>query len=334
MVNRTRRVWHVRPALLLLAWAVLAGTPAAAEATVTRGTLAPELDGRALSTNRSVLLAPLRGRMVLLEFFGTDCPHCKRMAPRMNAIHKRYAGRGMAVIGLTPDSRQKAQVFRRAYDVRHGIALAPMDTLRTYGVTEYPLGLLIAPNGRVLWRGRIERLTDRVIAAYMNRVKVLPTAPPAFTLVRDALRHRRFGEAEQSLDRLRSCDGLDSESCQFVLRTLEWIAWHEKVSQRAAAKDEERERWHMAYATYTELEQAYVGTDVGTHASRAKARLLADPNRAAEIRAAAALSQARRLGRWQPKARQVELLRPVAKVHAGTGAGAEAGRLIQLLTKR
>lgn len=307
--------------------------PGAASSTVTRGALAPELDARDLRTDNSVLLAPLRGRMVLLQFFGTDCPHCQRMAPRMNAIHDGFRARGLAVIGLTPDARPKAERFRHRYRVRHGVALAPMDTLRQYAVTEYPLGILVAPNGRVLWRGRMERLTDRVLEAYLGRVKILPDAPPTLTLVRDALRHRRYGEAERSLDRLRACAGLDAGACRFVVDALDWIAWHQASAFQAAAEDEQRGRWFMAWRAYAELETAYAGGPGGLRAAQAKDRLMQDPDRAGAIRAEQALTGARRLGRWQTRARQIELLRPVADTYQGTAAGREAAALIRLLTQ-
>nr|MDJ0976070.1 hypothetical protein [Planctomycetota bacterium] len=253
--------------------------------------------------------------------------------PRMNAIHDTYAPRGLAVIGLTPDARDKALRFRDAYRLRHGVALAPMDTLREYAVKEYPLGVLIAPNGRVLWRGRLERLTDRVIDAYLGRVKILPAAPPTFTLVRDALRHRRYGEAERSLDRLRACSGLERNACRFVLDALDWIVWHKESTFRAAADDEQRSRWFMAWRTYAELETSYAGSPEAARAAKEKARLMEDAGRANEIRAGHALSEARRLGRWQPRARQIELLRPVVDTYRGTTAAGEAAGIIRLLTQ-
>ena len=325
MVMRRPRLW-----MLAAAATVMLGGPAPVGATpITRGTRAPELDARDITTNRNVVLGALRGRMVLLEYFGTACPHCQGMVPRLNSIHDRYRARGLVVLGLTPDSRDKTLRFRRAYEVRHALATAPMDTLREYGVKEYPLGFLISPDGRVLWRGRMERLTDRVLNVYLQRVKILPSAPPAFTLVRDALRTQRFGEAESSLERLRSCAGIDDASCRFVLGTLDWITWHKERAFTRAREDERRGRWHMAFESYAELEISYAGSDTAAGAAEAKARLLSDATRAREIRSGAALTQARRLGRWQPVSRQRELLRPIVAEFPGTAAAREAARLLR-----
>ena len=321
MVTRKRLV-------LSLGIVLVATLPLPADAAVTRGVRAPELDARDVATNRNVLLSPLRGRMVLLEFFGTACPHCQRSAPRMNAIHDRYRARGLVVVGLSPDSRDELLRFRGRFGVRHALAQAPMDTLREYGVGTYPLGFLISPDGRVLWRGKLERLTNRVIEAYLGRVQILPTTPPTFPLVRDALRHGRYGEAERSLARLRSCTGIDESSCSFVLRTLAWIEWHKQRGFANAAQDVQRGQWFDAYQTYRELEAAYLGDEAASKAAAERTSLLADPRRQRDVQAWSALSEARRLGRWQSPARVAELLTPVINRFAGTGAAMEASRLL------
>jgi peroxiredoxin len=46
-------------------------------------------------------LASLRGRVVLIRFFtGTECPHCSKTAPALNALHREFGERGLVVIGV------------------------------------------------------------------------------------------------------------------------------------------------------------------------------------------------------------------------------------------
>ena len=314
---------------------LLLGLPArAAEAAVARGHRAPEIDGRAIDSHASVLLASLRGRCVLLEFFGTECPHCHRLAARMNAIHARYAERGLSVLAVSPDASDAITRYGREYHVRHALARVPMDTLLTYDVTAYPLGVLIAPDGRILWTGKLERLTDQVLDAYLARVRILPEAPRAFAHLEAALRTGAYGAVERELDRLRTCRRLDRGDCNFVLSTLAWIDWQRKGAWEHAADDEQRARYAMAYQTYRELEATYADTETAVRAQAAAARLLEDAGRAREIHAQAALERARRAGRWQTAAQQLALLRPVAREHAGTRAASEALQLIRRLTPK
>ena len=303
-------------------------TPAA-RASVVRGMPAPEIDARAVDSDASVLLQGLRGRCVLLEFFGTECPHCLRLAPRMNELHARYASRGLTVLGVSSDSPASIARFVREQGVRHAVARVVLDVLRAYEVTSYPLGLLIAPDGRVLWRGSFDRLTDRVLDAYLARVRVLPDVPPSFAYLQTRLAAEAYGAVERDLDRLRACRRLDERDCAFVLATLAWIDWQRQQAWAHAAEDERQGRWMDAHETYAALEVSYAGTETATRAQAARGRLLLEAGRAREIRAWLALERARRAGRWQPSERARSLLEAVASQHPGTTAAGEASALIR-----
>jgi len=207
-----------------------------------------------------------------------------------------------------------------------------MDALRQYAVREYPLGLLIAPDGRVLWRGKPQRLTDRVLDAYLRRVRVLPTTPPSFTHLHADLRAGRYGAVERALESRRTCRPLEDADCRFILDALAFVAWQREQAWARAAEDERRGRYHSACVTYAELAAAHAGTPVAQRATRARERLLQDPDRAREVLAWEALAQARRQGRWQGAAKEIRNLRSVLDRHGGTGAAREAGALIQILS--
>ena len=100
-----------------------------------------------------------------------------------------------------------------------------MDALRQYTVKDYPLGLLISPDGRVLWRGTLERLSDRVIDAYRARVRLLPPVPRSCADVGAALQAGRYGEVERALEPRRACRPSADPDCVFVQEALGYVAW-------------------------------------------------------------------------------------------------------------
>jgi thiol-disulfide isomerase/thioredoxin len=311
---------------------LLLGRPAAA-GPVVRGARAAEIDARDVDDGRAVSLHDHRGRALLLAFVGTACPHCQRLVPRLDDIAARHAAAGLDVLVVTPDARTDALAFRRDRHLLPRLALVPPDTLRAYAVDAYPLGVLVAPDGRVLFRGDPARLTDRVLKVYLSRVRILPRAPPAFVAQAAALRAGRYGAVGRDLERLRACPGLDVADCRFVRDALAWIAWQRQGAWAHASEDERRGRWAMAWETYGEIESAHAGTEDAARAARARAALAADPARARAIRADLALERARRAGRWQPAKTAAALLRVVVHEHPGSEAAAEAARLIAVLSR-
>ena len=98
---------------LLLAFLLAGLTYAASTHAANPGTPAPPF---ALSTasGETVALAALRGRVVYVDFWASWCAPCRRSFPWMNAMQARYAGEGLAVVGVNVDKRRAdAQRFLR-----------------------------------------------------------------------------------------------------------------------------------------------------------------------------------------------------------------------------
>lgn len=65
------------------------------------------------SDGKMIDLADFRGKVVLLEMMRTDCPHCQKIAPLLEQINKKYAGKVQVLTILNPpDSPQTVQAYR------------------------------------------------------------------------------------------------------------------------------------------------------------------------------------------------------------------------------
>lgn len=53
-------------------------------------------------------LAPLRGKVLVLEFWASWCPVCRLIGPRLNQWHQRFSPQGGMVLGVTTDSVEQA----------------------------------------------------------------------------------------------------------------------------------------------------------------------------------------------------------------------------------
>jgi len=142
-------------ALLTAAVATAAVAPAAA----------PSLQFR--DTNGAVHdTAEWKGaRAVLLFFVMTDCPVANSYVPEMNRIRAAYQPRGVRVYAVQADTTvPEAAVAAYARDYRYSfpLLLDPRQQLVALaGATMVPQAAVLAPDGRVLYLGRIDnRVVD------------------------------------------------------------------------------------------------------------------------------------------------------------------------------
>jgi cytochrome c biogenesis protein CcmG/thiol:disulfide interchange protein DsbE len=73
----------------------------------------------------SVSLNELHGQVVLLDFWGTFCEPCKKSFPKLEALQRKYAGRGLRVIGISEDEdedRDKIPGFADTYGAKFALA--------------------------------------------------------------------------------------------------------------------------------------------------------------------------------------------------------------------
>lgn len=115
-----------------------------------RGDLAPDfflpaLDGRVQK------LSNYRGRPVLVNLWATWCPPCIAEMPLLNEISRRYAQRGLVVLGIAADEdRSAVESFVQEHPLGFEVLLDPRGAVGTeYAITGYPETFLIDREGRI-----------------------------------------------------------------------------------------------------------------------------------------------------------------------------------------
>ena len=85
------------------------------------GNPAPSFRVKALmGAKGAVSLQSLRGKVVLVDFWGTFCEPCKRSFPRLQELNAKYADRGLQIVGISEDEvedRDKISPFAKTYGV-------------------------------------------------------------------------------------------------------------------------------------------------------------------------------------------------------------------------
>jgi thiol-disulfide isomerase/thioredoxin len=107
------------------------------------------LDGKSFDVKKE------KGNVVLLNVWATWCGPCRFETPELQALHDKYAARGLKVVGVSVDEGGDAEVkkFIAENKVTYPIAVDAegrvANVLRT---TVLPTSVLIARDGRVVWR--------------------------------------------------------------------------------------------------------------------------------------------------------------------------------------
>jgi thiol-disulfide isomerase/thioredoxin len=115
--------------------------------------LAPDGDSRELPA----------GKPVLVEFLTTTCLPCKKAAPVIAGLQRRYGLKGLEVVGVVCDEADTAA--RQSLAARHQrqgrlnylLYVEPEDRPgalgKRFGVTAYPTLVLLDAGGAVRWHG-------------------------------------------------------------------------------------------------------------------------------------------------------------------------------------
>ncbi len=89
------------------------------------GNPAPDFSVAPVAGARGELsLKQLHGKVVLVDFWGTFCTPCKSSFPKLQALHAKYAGSGLQIVGISEDEAEdtaKIPAFASTYGAKFAI---------------------------------------------------------------------------------------------------------------------------------------------------------------------------------------------------------------------
>ena len=107
-------------------------------------------------TGDSASLEQLRGRVVLLNVWATWCHPCREEIPVLQALHTRYAPRGLELVGVSVDSRGEEDTIREFaadFGMTYPLWLDPDERVQsTFLAIGVPATFLIDREGMLRWR--------------------------------------------------------------------------------------------------------------------------------------------------------------------------------------
>lgn len=120
------------------------------------GKLAPAIESRNTPDSALFSLASLRGRYVVIDFWGTWCGPCIAGMPRMKQMLEKYKGR-MEIVGIAQESDgggrwRKFLKDKPEYGWHHVLNVKSDDIILKYNVAGYPTKIILSPEGKILHR--------------------------------------------------------------------------------------------------------------------------------------------------------------------------------------
>ena len=95
------------------------------------------------------------GKFVLVEFWATWCPPCRRSIALLNDLHRKF-GKDLIVIGISHESEADVRAIEKKYGLKIEYFNAIDTKARTkteMGVYGIPHVIMIEPGGCVVWEG-------------------------------------------------------------------------------------------------------------------------------------------------------------------------------------
>ena len=100
----------------------------------------------------SVKLSSLKGKVVVMDFWATWCPPCKKAMPMVQKLHEKYAASEVKVFGLSTFERDGDPAKYMADNkYSYGLLVKSDEVAKTYKVSGIPTFYVIGKDGKILF---------------------------------------------------------------------------------------------------------------------------------------------------------------------------------------
>lgn len=112
----------------------------------------PSVDGT------EIKLSDYKGKVVILDFWATWCPPCRRGIPDLISIKKEYESKGIEIIGISLDKITRGtegQIvpFMKEYGINYPVVHGNYEVAEKFGgIRSIPTSFVIDTNGKIISR--------------------------------------------------------------------------------------------------------------------------------------------------------------------------------------
>lgn len=112
----------------------------------------PDIDASAwLNSDGAKNWDMLKGKVVLVDFWGTWCGPCVAKLPETQSLHEKFADRGLVALGIHSDqSSDECEAFLEEHDYTFPVAVDSGKTAEAFAIDGWPTYFLIDRSGKLV----------------------------------------------------------------------------------------------------------------------------------------------------------------------------------------
>lgn len=94
-------------------------------------------------------LSALKGKVVVIDFWATWCPPCRKSIPTFIRLYEKYNDKGFTILGIGLDDEQALINFRNEVNIPYPVFVGGDDLAKDYGVTGIPKTIFVDKKGKI-----------------------------------------------------------------------------------------------------------------------------------------------------------------------------------------
>ena len=113
---------------------------------------------------KTISLSDFKGKLVLLDFWGSWCMPCRATHPHLKELYAEYKDKGLEIVAVAQEKGKTLEASRASWlaaikkddinwvHVLNNDGIEEMDIIKAYGISGFPTKVLLDRDGKVLMR--------------------------------------------------------------------------------------------------------------------------------------------------------------------------------------